>query len=348
MNFYNKILNSKYPYIIAEIGSNHNGSTNLAKKLIKKAKLGGADAVKFQSWSKNSLFSKKSFEDNYFLKDDYRNRSDTNLEDILEKYSFKENQMIAAANFAKKNKIDFSSTPFSVNEVDFLINKIRPPFIKIASMDLNNIPFIEYIAKKKLPIIISTGLSNLKEIDLAISTIEKCKNKKIIIMHCVAIYPTNDIDVNLNNIETLQKAYGYPIGFSDHSLGFEIPLASVVKGVKIIEKHFTLDRSMEGWDHKVSADLETLKIICKGSKRIIDSLGSFRIQAPESKLIKKEFKRSAVATKNLPKGHKITNDDINYKRPGRGIEPNDNKFLVNRLLNKDIEKDKIIYWKDLL
>jgi sialic acid synthase SpsE len=348
MDFYNKILKSKYPYVIAEIGSNHNGDLNLAKQLVLKAKEAGADAVKFQSWTKNSIFSKVKYRENYFLNDDYRIRNDTNLEKIVTKYSIKEKQLYEIYLFCKKLKIDFSSTPFSKKELDFIITKTNAPFIKIASMDLNNIPFIEYVAKKNKPIVLSVGLSELSEIDTAIKTIEKCGNKMISILHCTAIYPVKDKDVNLNNIETLKKIYPYPIGFSDHSIGTDITLASVVKGAKIIEKHFTLDKNMEGWDHKISADFNELKTICDGSKKIIKALGSHRILAPEEDVRKEEFRRSAVAKNSLKKNQIIREKDIDYKRPGRGISPFNHIFLINRKINKDISKDQIIKWDDLV
>ena len=344
--FFNKIKSSKYPYIIAELGSNHNGDMDLAKELILKAKKAGADCVKFQSWTKNTIFSKIKYEQNYFLKDDYRNKN-INLEKIVDKYSISENQLLDMRNFAKKNNIDFASTPFSVNELNFLTNKLKPPFIKVASMDLNNYPFLEKIAQKKIPIVLSTGLSNLDEISKAIRLIEKAGNKMIIILHCVAIYPVKDKDVNLNNIDTLKKIFPYPIGFSDHSLGFAIPLAAVTKKIKVLEKHFTLNKKMEGWDHAVSADFHEMSIICKESKRIINSLGSQFIQTPENTLRKNEFRRSIIAKNNIRKGKKITNNDLDYKRPGIGIEPGETKYILGRKTKKVIEKDEIIKFEDL-
>ena len=249
-----ELHNYTQPYIIAELGSNHNGDMELAKKLIVDAKEAGADCVKFQSWSKDTIFARKKYEDNYFIADDYRDRDDYTLEEIVDAYSISEEELLMMKKFADDVGIDCKSTPFSKDEADFLVDRMNSPFIKVASMDLNNYPFLEYLAKKNKPVVISTGLSELYEIDKAIKTIENTGNKKIAILHCVSTYPPVDADVHLNNIKTLMAAYPeYPVGFSDHTLGTAISLASVALGVCLIEKHFTLDKNMEGWDHKVSA-----------------------------------------------------------------------------------------------
>lgn len=331
------------PYIIAELGANHNGDMNLAKKMIDKAKEAGCDCVKFQSWTKDSMFSKKVYKDNYFLNDDYRDRKDYTLEQIVEKFSISQNQLKEMKLYCDEIEIDFSSTPFSKNEVDFLADILKPKFIKVASMDLNNYPFLEYISKKNLPIILSVGLSSLSEIDEAIRIIEKSGNKEIIIMHCVSLYPPKNSQVNLNNIDMLRDNYGYPVGFSDHTIGTSIPLASVVKGACIIEKHFTLDKNMFGWDHKISADFNEMKFIVQQSKIINESLGSYRKVILKEELIKRDaFRRSIVAAKDIPKGKIIEKDDLDFKRPGTGIEPKHICMIIGRRAKKEIKYDDII------
>lgn len=344
-----EVFNFSRPYVIAEIGSNHNGDMELAKKLIIEAKESGADCVKFQSWSKDSIFSRKKYEDNYFIADDYRDRNDYTLEEIVEEYAISETELLEMKKFADEIGIDCSSTPFNKGEADFLIDKLESPFIKVASMDLNNYPFLEYLAKKNKPMIISTGLSELYEIDRAVKTIESTGNKDIIILHCVATYPPVDTDVNLNNIKTLMQSYPvYPIGFSDHTLGTPIPLAAVAMGACVIEKHFTLDKNMEGWDHKVSATKDEMRSIVDSSKRIIDALGSYRITATESDEKKVEFRRSIVMTSDLKEGHVLTEKDFEYKRPGTGLSPDMAKFLVGRTLNKDVTFDHILTVEDIV
>jgi sialic acid synthase SpsE len=343
-----EIFNYCKPYIIAEIGSNHNGDMELAKKLIIEAKKAGADCVKFQSWSKDTIFARKKYEENYFLKDDYRNRNDYTLEEIVEEYSISEEELLEMKKFADEVGIDCTSTPFSKREADFLVNKLDSPFIKVASMDLNNYPFLEYLAKKNKPIVLSTGLSELYEIDKAIKTIENAGNNKIIILHCVSIYPPKDSEVNLNNIKTLQKIYPYPIGFSDHTLGTSIPLGAVALGACIIEKHFTLDKNLEGWDHKVSATPDELKDIVENSKRINDALGSYRISSVEDYERKREFRRSIVLTRDMKKGEVIQKEDLDYKRPGIGLEPGMSEFIIGMKVNKDLQKDHILTKEDIV
>lgn len=344
-----EVYNYCKPYIIAELGSNHNGNMDLAKKLIYEAKKAGADCVKFQSWSKDSIFSKKTYEDNYFVADDYRNRTDYTLEQIVEEYSISEEELIQMKEYADEIGIDCTSTPFSKSEADFLVEKLKSPFIKVASMDLNNYPFLRYLASKGLPMIISTGLSELYEIDKAVRVIEDAGNKQIAILHCVSIYPPSDSQVNLNNIITLQKQYPeYPIGFSDHTLGVSIPLASVALGVCIIEKHFTLDKTMEGWDHKVSANFEEMSTIVSDSKRIAEAMGSFRISCVEDEERRLSFRRSIVLKQDLKVGEKIEAEMIDFKRPGTGIEPGLSSLIIGRIAKNNISADMPLSFNDLI
>jgi sialic acid synthase SpsE len=343
------VFNYCEPYIIAELGSNHNGDMEIARELIKQAKMAGADCVKFQSWTKDSIFSKETYEKNYFISDDYRDRNDYTLEGIVDKFSISEEELLEMKAFCDEIEIDCTSTPFSNKEADFLVDALKTPFIKVASMDLNNYPFLEYLAKKMKPIVISTGLSELYEIDKAIRTIEKTGNFNIIILHCVSLYPPNDNEVNLNNIKTLQTLYpDYPIGFSDHTLGTSIPLASIALGSCLIEKHFTLDKNMFGWDHKVSATKDELEDIVINSKRINKSLGDFRIQCVESDDRKNSFRRSIVTTRKILKGEVIKQEDLDFKRPGNNISPEFLEFVIGRVASKDLELDKPFNFTDLL
>jgi len=344
-----ELFNYCRPYVIAELGSNHNGDMNLAKKLIIQAKEAGADCVKFQSWSKDTIFAKKKYEDNYFIADDYRDRNDYTLEEIVDEYSISEEELLDMKKFADEVGIDCTSTPFSKKETDFLVDKLESPFIKVASMDLNNYPFLEYLAKKGKPIVISTGLSELYEIDRAVKTIENAGNNQIVILHCVSTYPPVDSDVHLNNIKTLMATYPeYPIGFSDHTLGTAIPLASVALGACLIEKHFTLDKNMEGWDHKVSATKDEMEEIVENAKRVSEAMGSFRITATESDEKKREFRRSIVLNREMKKGEIIAYEDIDYKRPGGAFDPEMTEFIVGRTVNKNLKFDHILTKEDIV
>jgi len=348
-----KINNNRFvgkdeqPYIIAELGSNHNGDMELAKKLIDSAKRAGADCVKFQSWSKESIFSKIKYEENFFLSDDYRNRDDYSLENIVEEYSISEEQLIEMRDYSQKIGINFTSTPFSKREVDFMVEHLNVDFIKIASMDLNNYQFLDYIARKGKPIVLSTGLSTLAEIDKAVSVIEEAGNDQLVILHCVAIYPPEDKQVNLNNIASLSNLYPYPIGFSDHSIGTCIPLAAVAKGACVIEKHFTLDKDMEGWDHKVSANPDEMAINTNDSKHIFNALGSKRITRVEPKDRVSEFRRSIVASRDIVIGEIFTDEMLDYKRPGGGFDPEYKDFILGRSAQRNISYDHIISSEDI-
>ncbi|MEY8200749.1 MAG: N-acetylneuraminate synthase family protein [Colwellia sp.] len=344
-----EISNFSKPYIIAELGSNHNGDMELAKKMIVEAKAAGADCVKFQSWTKDSIFAREKYEDNYFLNDDYRDRNDYTLEAIVDEYSISENELIDMKKFASEVGIDCTSTPFNKAEADFLVEKMDTPYIKVASMDLNNYPFLEYLAKKNKTMVLSTGLSELSEIDKAVKTIELAGNTNIVILHCVSTYPPVDTDVNLNNIKTLMAAYpDYPIGFSDHTIGTAIPLAAVALGACVIEKHFTLDKNMPGWDHKVSATPEELKDIVENTTRITNALGSFRITATESEIKKREFRRSVVITRDMSSGDTIKSEDIDYKRPGGGFKPEMTEYLIGRTINKNLKFDHVLTKADIV
>lgn len=340
---FEEIKNFNKPYIIAEIGANHNGDMELAKKLIDQAVEAGADCAKFQSWSKNSIFARQVYEENYFLADDYRDRNDYTLEGIVEEFSLAKEEFKQLKKYCDDQGIDFGCTPFSEEEVDFLVDELKLPFLKIASMDLNNLPFLEYMAQKNIPLILATGLSEMAEIDEAVRTIEE-HHKQIILLHCVSNYPPKDENVNLRNITMLQEYYKpYSVGFSDHTIGVEIPLASVTLGVSVIEKHFTLDKEMFGWDHKVSADFNDLITIVEGSKRINEALGSYRrylTKYDEEKI--PSFRRSIVATRDIEVGEVIKREDLTFKRPGTGIEPKHIDFVVGKVAKLHIKFDQVL------
>ena len=342
LNSKTKIGQNYYPYIIAEIGSNHNGNLELCKKMIDAAKNSGANCVKLQTFSANSLFSKKVYEDNYFIADDYRNRKDFNLKEIVEKYSIEKKDIIKVKKYCESINIDFAATPFSYEEADFLDDILNVNFFKIASMDCNNYEFIEYISKKNKPTILSTGLSHDFEIDKADKAFEKTGNKKLIIMHCVAIYPPEDKQVNLNKILTFKKLYPYPIGFSDHSLGIDMPIASIALGARVIEKHFTTDKKLEGWDHHMSVDENEMRKIVNGCKRVFDGIGSEKIVRIENQERVDSFRRSVVAKQKILKWVTIVRSMLEVKRPGTGLYPEKIKDIIGKKALRDIDEDEIL------
>ena len=319
----------KNPYVIAEIGNNHNGSVELAKKMIIAAKQSGADCVKFQTFSTNSLFSKNFLEKNKDLKKD------------SDKFTLKLRDFEKLIKFAKKNKIHFTATPFSNIEADYLIDYLRIKFVKIASMDLNNHPFIEYVAKKKIPIILSTGFGTEKEINDSVKLIKKY-NSNLAILHCVSEYPPQLKKLNLNRIKILKEKFKIPVGFSDHTIGVQASCIAMTLGAQIIEKHFTLNKKMKGWDHAISANIADMENICIFSKNLKKILGSKQIYRVEPEKKKNLFRRSIVANKYLNKGKIISLNDLNFKRPGNGISPDNYKKILGKITSKNIKKDELI------
>lgn len=343
------VYNYCEPYIIAEIGANHNGDMDLAKEMILSAKRCGADCAKFQSWSSVSLIAKEEYERNQSYNDgDGGKKHFGSLKEMVKKYQLTNKQHKELKEFCDDHSIDFCSTPFSIEEADLLYS-LDIPFFKIASMDINNERLLRHVARFKKPIIISTGMSTLDEIDWAVKTIENEGNSEIIILHCISIYPPKFEDINLNNISMLQQTFKYPIGFSDHSIGSSIPLASVALGTCLIEKHYTLNKDMPGWDHQISADAKELLEICKESKAIQKSMGVFqRVVSEDEEAKKLKFRRSIVASRDLKKGETISKEDITSKRPGTGIPPNNEELVIGRVLNKDLTYDTLINPTDLV
>lgn len=280
------------PYIISEIGSNHNGNIALCKKQILQSKKAGADAVKFQMFTSSGLFSKASYESGGLKKED------------VDKYSLNLKKIKEIYKFCKKIKIDFGVTPLSIYEAKLLNDNINLDFFKVASADCNFYDLIKFLGNTKKTTIISTGLSSFDEIKKAVKTFQKTKNKKLIILHCTSNYPPENKNINLKRISELNRTFSYPIGFSDHSRGIEIALASIPFGACVIEKHFTSNKKLSGWDHHMSINFNELRDLVIFSKNIYESLGSSRIYRVENSNTLKAFRRSIVANMNIQKGEK--------------------------------------------
>ena len=331
-----EISNFGEPFIVGDIGANHNGDMELAKKLIKTLKATGADCAKFQLWSKENLFSKSLYESN------------KELEDQLDLWAFGNDEMIRLKEYCDEINIMFACTPISKENVDFLVDDLDVDYIKVASMDVSNHPFLEYVAKKEKPIILSTGTATLSEIDESVGIIEDTGNDKLVLLHCSSLYPPNDKEINLLNIDTLMGLYGYPVGYSDHTLGIAVSIASVARGACSIEKHFTLDKKTEGWDHKISADFEDMKNIVLESKRIREALGHSR-RIPSQREIHQRlvFRRSIFSKRDIKKGETFSEENLVFKRPGSGIEPKFLNLIIKKKSKNDIKQDEFIKWSDI-
>ncbi len=338
-----EINNFKEPLFVADIGQNHDGSIDRAKELVLKAKQAGCDYAKFQSWDKDSLF----IESFYKNKPAEEHIDAKDLEEQLDIESLKNDDFAKLVKFCKEVDIGCITTPVSNAYVDMLVEN-DVDFIKIASFDLNNLEFLRYAASKGKPIFLSTGLSTLQEIEEAINTIFSAGNKELVLLHCIAVYPPKDKDLNLNNIDLPRNYFGLPVGFSDHSIGVSIPLGAIAKGACVIEKHFTYNSLIPSGDHPVSADPEQMETIVKEGKRINIALGRYkRVLSDDEKKLKSVLRRSIVSAVNINKGEPISKDMIEYKRPGTGIQIEELPYLLNRKAKKNIAANKLILWKDV-
>lgn len=333
------------PYIIAEIGANHNGDMRLCKKLIDSAKKCGADAVKFQSWSKSSLISRAEYNRNTSYSD--KKKHFGSLEEMVEKYQLTPEQHYEVKKYCEKKGITFLSSGFSEEEID-LLDSLEIPVFKIASMDINHLPLLRYIAKKHKPVILSTGMATLGEIEQAVQVLRDGGAGPIALLHCISIYPPAYETIHLRNMHMLEQAFDVPVGFSDHTLGTAIPLAAISLGACIIEKHFTLDKTLDGWDHAISADPIELETIVREGKNIFKSLGSTTRSVTEAEMEKrKKFRRSVVIAHPMQKGDVIQLKDLAFKRPGIGINPDEVDYLVGRALSHDVDTDVVLSWEDV-
>ena len=326
------IINGGEPYIVAELNSSHNGKVDVAREMIDAAKGCGCDAVKFQSWSAESLYCRDYYDQNTISKR------------MVSSFSLKPAELLELSEYCNSIGIDFSSTPYSNEEVDFLINQCNAPFVKVASMDINNIPYLRYIAKTNIPIILSTGMATAEEIEIAVETIENAGNDNICILHCVSLYPVEAQFVNLNNMVMLKEKFpDYAVGYSDHTTGSEVACAAVGLGAALIEKHFTLDNKKIGWDNQMATEPVDMKELVARCRRVHSSLGEYERKLTLDEIEqRKKMRRSIVAAVDMAKGHIVEENDLTAKRPGEGIPVNEYKKIVGRILTRDIQRDQLI------
>lgn len=327
-----KVTNGCEPYIVAELNSSHNGKMDTAKEMITAAKACGCDAVKFQSWSAESLYCR-----------DYYDRNPISKR-MVSRFSLKPEELLTLAQYSKSVGIDFSSTPYSNEEVDFLVDQCQAPFVKIASMDINNLPYLRYVAKKSVPIVLSTGMASIEEIDRAVKEIESADNQDICILHCVSIYPVEPHNVNLRNMVMLRDKFpDYAVGYSDHTLGCQTACAAVALGAAVIEKHFTLDNKKIGWDNQMATDSDGMDELVKNCHMVHSALGSYERVVSSDELEQREkMRRSLVAAVDMGKGHVIAEEDFTAKRPGDGIPVDQYKRIIGKILTKNVQKDQKI------
>ena len=331
-------------FIIAEAGVNHNGDIELAKRLIDIAKEAGTDAIKFQTFKSENIVTPKTPKAKYQAENTRPNESQYRM---LKKLELSEDEFRELHRYTRKKGIIFLSTPFDFESADFL-EELGVPAFKVSSTDLTNLPFLEYIAEKRKPIILSTGMGTLGEIEEAINTIKNAGNEEIILLHCITSYPAKFESLNLRAIQTLKEAFKLPVGFSDHSLGIYAPIAAVTLGAVVIEKHFTLDKNLPGPDHKASLNPEELREMTKGMRLIENALGDgIKRLTPEEEEIKSVSRRSIVAKVDIPEGVIITKEMITFKRPGTGLSPKYYQEIIGKKARRNIKADELIYWWDV-
>lgn len=325
-------------YIIAEAGVNHNGSFETACRLVDEAKKAGADCIKFQTFRSEYLVSSKA------SKADYQKNTtgEGSQFEMLKKLELSFDEFMKLKKYCDKCGITFLSTPFDMESIAFL-NEIDMPFWKIPSGEVTNLPYLSAIAKTGRPVVMSTGMCEIKEIEAALEVLKENGAKDISLLHCNTEYPTPFEDVNLKAMVTMHEQFNLKTGYSDHTPGTEAAIAAVALGADIIEKHFTLDKNMEGPDHKASLEPHELKELVKAIRNIEKALGDGEKKPSESE--KKNIfvaRKSIVAKKDINVGEVFSEENLTVKRPGNGISPMRFYEITGRTADRDYKEDDLI------
>ncbi|MCC2606128.1 N-acetylneuraminate synthase [Planctobacterium marinum] len=341
-----------YCFIIAEAGVNHNGDLDLALELVDIAAQSGADAVKFQTFKAAQLVSHEAATAEYQNK----NTGQVDQASMLSQLEMSEEMHHAIIARCQQKNIEFMSTAFDIDSLNFLLQHGMQR-IKIPSGEITNIPLIREIARKDVPIILSTGMSNLSEIADAVKAISDTRVKMgwqqplseiLTVLHCTSNYPAKPCDVNLRAMATIAKELNIPVGYSDHTLGVAVSTGAVAMGATVIEKHFTKDRSLPGPDQAASLEPAELSILVEQIRVISKALGSSEKRPTESELPVRELVRRSVAVnKNLCKGDTLSSDDLVLLRPATGIKPSEQELVAGKVLRRDISSASILKWEDL-
>ena len=324
-------------YIIAEAGLNHNGSIKIAKDLIDIAHLSGAHAVKFQKRDIESLATNEVLN----KKDDRFPNFGNTYREIREFLEFNLEEYKILKKYSKEKKLDFIVTPFDISSVKFL-EEVGIDAYKIASHSLTNLDLLNYVSHKEKPIILSTGMCTFEDIDIAVNIIKK-NNCPLSLLHCVSSYPTKNEESNLKLINILRERYDIPIGYSGHEIGFKPTVLAVASGAKLVERHYTIDKNMEGFDHKISLEPNELKEMIKEIKLVEKIMGNGKKYISETENITlNKYHVSMISSRKIKKGEKLDKSMITYKNPGNGISPKSEKFYLDKIFKEDIPEDILI------
>ena len=338
---------SRNVLIIAEAGVNHNGDINKAIELIEKAADAGADIVKFQTFITELNISKQASKADYQINNTGESESQFEMVKKLE-LSFED--FVILKQKCEQYKIQFLSTGFDFPSIDFL-DSLNPPFYKIPSGEITNKPYLQHIAKKGKDIILSSGMANIAEIKEALKVIQEegVNLDRITVLHCNTEYPTPMKDVNLLAMQNIAKELGVKVGYSDHTMGIEVPIAAVALGAQVIEKHFTLDRNLPGPDHVASLEPDELKAMVKAIRNIEQAIsGSGVKEASESEKPNIKIARKSIhINQDLKVGHRLSSEDLIMKRPGDGLSPMDIEKVIGKELKRDLAEESKLMWEDL-
>ena len=340
----NKIGDNNRTYIIAEIGLNHNNNLEIAKELIDKAKKIGCDCVKFQTYDLNSRVSNKVKSAKY---SETTIGLEENLNEMFNKLQLNKEDHKKLFKYARKKNIEIFSTPFDFRSVDFL-EDMNVNLYKVASMDIVNLPLIKKVAETKKPVILSCGMSTLGQVEEAVNTVKETGNNNLMLLHCNSSDPASLEEMNLKVIETLKTSFKVPVGLSDHTFGLLSSQLAISLGANLIERHFTLDRAMEGPDHILSSEPEEMKKLVEYAKLIPKMLGDgVKVIQPNEYLTLNSQRKSLYASKNIKKGQIINSGMIAIKGPGGGLLPKYIEIVIGRTAKNNIDKDLPIMWKDI-
>ncbi len=336
-------------FIIGEAGVNHDGDVKTAKKLIDVAVDADADAIKFQTFKAENIVTSSTPKAKYQIEN---TSIDESQFEMLKRLELSASAYKELFTYCKGKNIIFISTPFDKESADFL-DSMGMEIFKIPSGEITNKSLIQHIAAKHKPIFLSTGMSYLGEVEKAVFWINEIwdgldKKPGLTLLHCVSNYPASEDDSNLSVMKTMEVAFGLPVGYSDHTLGIEIPIAAVAMGAKVIEKHFTLDRNMEGPDHKASLEPDELRLMIKAIRKVEKALGD-GIKKPTKREaeLRDVARRSLVLARDIKAGEIIAPDDLATKRPGTGIQPEFLDLIIGMQTKKDIIADSVLKWEDL-
>lgn len=352
-------------YLIAEAGINHNGSMELAIQLIDAASQAGADAIKFQTFKARELVTANTPMTEYQTVNTGSRQSQM---EMLKKYELRESQYLELMTYCQKCNIDFLSSPFDLESVEILATKLKLPRLKIPSGEINNAPLLLKAARMGKDIILSSGMSNLGEIEMALAILafgyitefekpsknsfyeaysskegQKVLKEKLVLLHCTSEYPAPFEEVNLKAMDSLKQTFGLRVGYSDHTQGIAVPVAAAARGAVVVEKHFTLDCNLQGPDHKASLDVEDLKQMVKAIRQVEQALGN-GIKIPVSSELRNLplIRKSLITRKTVRRGERFTAENLGVKRPGTGISPLYYWEWLGRIADRDYEADELV------